>query len=477
MYQLNTFGKDLTSGSIPKNLFKFALPVFLANILSSGYAIINTIWVGHLLGGVAVAAVAVTFPVFLFMVAIANGATTATSVMISHNFGAKNNDAIQKIVDTSWGVGIIVIIFTCISGYLGAETILRLMNTSSEVLAIATGFLRLTIIQFVFMYLGFMFASTLRAVGNSKIPLMFTALGTVLNTILDPLLIIGVGPFPKLGLNGAAYASLFSGGITSIIGLIYFWKKYNHTPLVPKSLTLTPLYVKQTFGIGFPTFIQQTLISISVAFVTVFVNRFGADATAAFGIIGRVESLIIMPAIAMLVAVSTLTAQTIGAKKTDAVPVIYKWGLIINTPVIALICLIAVLFPVSVMRLFVNDPKVISIGVEYLYIAGWAYLLMIVTFVTNGVLIGAKKAMITMVLSIISLGIFRIPLAAFLSNTTLGLKGIWIAIAISFFVNALLGFLFYISGRWKKGTELPVSDTETLIVEAEVEGAEVVSNV
>jgi putative MATE family efflux protein len=474
---MNSFGTDLTSGSVPKNLFRFALPVFLANILSSGYAIINTIWVGHLLGGVAVAAVAVTFPVFLFMVAIANGATTATSVMISHNFGAKNNDAIQKIVDTSWGVGIIVIIVTCVSGYLGAETILRLMNTSSEVLAIATGFLRLTIIQFVFMYLGFMFSSTLRAVGNSKIPLMFTALGTVLNTILDPLLIIGVGPFPKLGLNGAAYASLFSGAITSLIGLIYFWNNYKHSPLVPKSLALTPAYVKQTIGIGFPTFIQQTLISLSVAFVTVFVNRFGPDATAAFGIIGRLESLIIMPAIAMLVAVSTLTAQSIGAKKIDAVPVIYRWGLFINTPVIALICCISILFPATVMHLFVNDPKVIFIGVEYLHIAGWAYLLLIFTFVTNGLLIGAKQAMVTMVLSLISLGIFRIPLAAFLSKTSLGLKGIWIAIAVSFFVNALLGFLFYISGRWKKGTELPVSETENLIVEAEVEGAESVSNV
>ncbi len=474
---MSTFGNDLTSGSIPKNLFRFAVPVFLANVLSSGYAIINTIWVGHLLGGVAVAAVAVTFPVVLLMVAIANGATTAASVMISHNFGAKNNDAIQKIVDTSWSVGIIVVIATCMSGYFGAETILRLMNTSNEVLAIATGFLRLTIIQFVFMYLGFMLSSTLRAVGNSKIPLMFTAVGTVLNTILDPLMIIGVGPFPELGLNGAAYASLISSGITAFIGLVYFWKKYNHTPLVPKSLTLTPVCVKQIFGIGFPTFIQQTIISLSVAFITIFVNRFGPDATAAFGIIGRIESMVIMPAIAMLVAVSTLTAQSIGAGKANAIPVVYKWGLLINTPVIASICLVSIFFPTAVMRLFVTDPNVIAVGVQYLHIAGWAYILMISIFVTNGVLIGAKKAMITMFFSLIALGFFRIPFAAFLSKTSLGLKGIWIAIAISFFINALLGFLYYISGRWKKGTEIPVSVNETLTLEAEVEGAEVVSNV
>jgi putative MATE family efflux protein len=474
---LNSFGKDLTSGSIPKNLFRFAIPVFLANVLSSGYAIINTIWVGHLIGGVAVAAVAVTFPVVLFMVAIANGATTAASVMISHNFGAKNNDAIQKIVDTSWGVGIIIVIVTCLSGYFGAEAMLRLMNTSSEVLALATGFLRLTILQFVFMYLAFQLSSILRAVGNSKIPLIFTAFGTVLNTILDPLMIIGVGPFPKLGLNGAAYASLLSSGVISIFALVYLWKKYKDTPLVPKSLTLSPLYVKQMFGIGFPTFIQQTIISLSVAFVTVFVNRFGADATAAFGITGRIESLVVMPAIAMLVAVSTLTAQSIGAGKLHAIPVIYKWGLLINTPVIALICLVSVLFPDAVMHLFVSDEKVIAIGVHYLRIAGWAYLLLISIFVTNGLLIGTKNAMMVMVFSLISLGFFRIPLAAILSKTSLGLTGIWIAIAFSFFVNALLGFLFYISGRWKKNAVQSGSVNETLTVKAEVDGAESVSNV
>lgn len=474
---MNSYGTDLTSGSIPKNLFKFAIPVFLANVLSSGYAIINTIWVGHLLGGVAVAAVAVTFPVVLLMVAIANGATTASSVMIAHNFGAKNNDAIQKIVDTSWSIGIIIVVVTCIAGYFGAEPVLRLMNTSSDVLAIATVFLRLTILQFVFMYLAFMLSSTLRAVGNSKIPLLFTALGTVLNTILDPLMIIGVGPFPKLGLNGAAYASLISSGIISFFALVYFWKKYRHSPLVPKSLTLTPLYVKQIMGIGFPTFIQQTIISLSVAFVTVFVNRFGADATAAFGITGRIESLVVMPAIAMLVAVSTLSAQAIGAGRINAIPVIYKWGLLINTPVIALICLASVLFPETVMHLFVNDEKVIAIGVQYLQIAGWAYLLLISIFVTNGLLIGTKNAMMVMFFSLISLGLFRIPLAGLLSRTSMGLKGIWLAIAISFFINALLGFLFYISGRWKKKLEIPVSANESLTVEAEVEGAETVSNV
>lgn len=446
---VKSFEKDLTTGSVPKNLFKFAIPVFLANILSSGYAIVNTIWVGHLLGGMAVAAVAVSFPIVLFMVAIANGATTASSVLIAHCFGGKKNDEIQKIVNTSWSFGIILIILTTLAGVSGAELILKIMNTNDEVIAVAAPFLRLTIAQFVFMYIAFLLSSTLRAVGNSKIPLLFTALGTILNTILDPFLITGAGPFPQLGLNGAAVASLFSSGITLLFSIFYLWKDFSKSPLVPHKIEFNLTIIRQIAGIGFPTFIQQTIISLSVGFITVFVNKFGPDATAAFGITGRVESLVIMPAVAMLVSVSTLTAQAIGAKKVNIVPKIYKWGLVINTPIIATICLISIFIPSVVMHLFVTDESVVAIGSHYLRIVGWGYLLLIFIFVNNGIFIGSKKALMTMYFSIISLGVIRIPLAAFLSGTKLGISGIWIAITASFFVNALLGIVFYSSGRWR----------------------------
>jgi putative MATE family efflux protein len=446
---VKSFEKDLTTGSVPKNLFKFAIPVFLANVLSSGYAIVNTIWVGHLIGGIAVAAVAVSFPIVLFMVAIANGATTASSVMIAHSFGGKKNDEIQGIVNTSWSFGIILVFMTTLTGVYGAEVILKIMKTNDEVIAVAAPFLQLTIAQFGFMYIAFLLSSTLRAVGNSKIPLLFTALGTILNTILDPFLITGIGPFPKLGLNGAAVASLISSGITLLFSIFYLWKDFSKSPLVPKRIEFDPTIIRQIAGIGFPTFIQQSIISLSVGFITVFVNKFGPDATAAFGITGRVESLVIMPAIAMLVSVSTLTAQAIGAKKVNIVPKIYKWGLLINTPVIAIICLISIFIPSFVMHLFVADESIVAIGSHYLRIVGWGYLLLIFIFVNNGIFIGSKKAVMTMFFSIISLGVIRIPLAGFLSGTKLGISGIWIAIAASFFVNALLGIVFYYSGKWR----------------------------
>lgn len=473
---MTKYGSDLTSGSIPKNLFKFAMPVFLANFLSSGYAIINTIWVGHLLGGVAVAAVAVTFPIFLFLVAIANGATTASSVMIAHSFGAGKNDEIQHVVNTSWGFGAILILLTSVAGIAGADLLLRMLNTSDIVRIAAVPFLKLSIMQFAFLYLSFLLSSTLRSVGNSRLPLIFTAIGTALNAVFDPLLIMGVGPFPRLGLNGAAIASLLTNCITAVAAFVYLKEKYSKTPLMPKKIELNGAVIRQILGIGFPTFIQQTLISVSVAVITVFVNRFGPDATAAFGITGRIESMVIMPAIAMLVAVSTLTAQAIGAGKVDKIPVIYKWGLIINTPVIAIVCLLSIFFPAVVMHIFVSNETIISIGSHYLRIVGWGYLLMIVVFVSNGLMIGSKNAMMTMIFSIVSLILCRIPLAGFLSGTKLGLTGIWIALTVSFLINALLGIGFYFSGKWRPSV-IKESENDVMVLEAEEEGAENISNV
>lgn len=445
---MKAYGKDLTSGSLPKNLIKFALPVFLANILSSGYSIINTIWVGHLLGGIAVAAVAVVFPVVLLMVAIANAPTTACSVLIAHSYGAKDEHAIQQVVNTSWSFGAIIVLFFCVVGFFGADTILQIMGTNEIVRHTALRFLQLTTFQFVFMYLVFLLSSTLRAVGNSKTPLIFTALGTAINAILDPLLIIGVGPFPKLGLNGAAIASLLSIGITSIAALLYLWKKYAHSPLIPKRIEMKSRIISQIFGIGLPSFIQQTILSVAMAVITAFVNKFGPDATAAYGITGRIDSIVILPAIAIMIAVSTLTAQAHGAQKPERISEIYRWGMLFNLPGIAIVVLLSILIPAKIMHLFVSNPEVVNIGVHYLHIVGWAYLLLIPIYVNNGIIIGSKKAVATMLFSFVSLGCFRIPLAGVLSYTNLGLTGIWISIVISFAINAILGCIYYLSKKW-----------------------------
>lgn len=459
------YGKNLTVGSIPKALVTFAIPIFMGNLLSSGYHIINTIWVGNLLGGRAVAAAAVSFPLVLLMVAVCAGATTASTVLVAHFFGAGDHDRIQQIVNTSWSLAGILSLLCTLAGVAGADVLLKWMNTPPEIHAQAASYLRLTFCGFVFMDISFLLMSTLRAIGDSKRPLYFVVLGTVLNAVLDPLLIAGVGPFPRLGLNGAAFASLLSAGIATVTGFVYLKIKYRHSPVYPRRLELDGVWIRKTVQIGFPQFIQQSLFSFAIAFMTALVNGFGASATAAFGIVGRIDGLVALPAMAVLAAVSTVTAQNLGARKTERVHEVFRWGLVINTPAILVMSLTVMLFPDAAMRLFVRDPEIIRIGAQYLRIMGVGYLFLIPPYVSNGIIVGSGKTMVTMLISFISLCLVRIPLAAGLSRTSLGVTGVWVAAAISFPVNAGLGYWYYLSGKWKRpapGRGFPAAEEAAL---------------
>ncbi|MGO4546359.1 MATE family efflux transporter [Paenibacillus sp. 2TAB23] len=452
---MNTqFGKDLTTGSIPKHLIQFALPILIGNLVSTGYSVINTIWVGKLLGKDAVAAIAVSFPIFLAMVALCSGATLATSILVSNAYGAKDNAMIQRIANNSWAVAIVMILIVTLGGLLLSDTILRMIGTPKDIMQLATGYLKISFLSFAGLYISYLISSVLRGIGDTVIPLIFIIISTVINAVLDPLLIMGVGSIPKLGLNGAAYASLISSGAATIMGFIYVRHKYKKEPINPTGLLFERKTIMEILKIGLPSFIQQMLVSMGYAFMTIFVIRFSADSIAAFGIASRIDSIVAMPAIAMMMAVSTLTAQNMGAGKPERIKGIFKWGIVINIPVIAAISVLCVTFPGTIMRIFVNDVDVIQSGIDYLRIVGVGYLFMIIFYVSNGIITGAGKAVSIMVITFISLCVVRIPLAGLLSHTSMGIHGIWFAIVISFAVTTINSLWYYFSGRWNKSISM-----------------------
>ena len=448
------FGKDLSSGSIPRHLIKFALPILIGNLLSTGYNVINTIWVGNLLGKNAVGAVAVSFPIFLGMIALCSGATLATSIMISTAYGAKDNALIQKIVNHSWTVGFIIIAFVTIGGVISAEVMLKLLSAPREIIPLATGYLRITMLNFAGLYLSYLVSSILRGIGDTTMPLIFIIISTVVNSILDPVLIIGIGPIPSLGLNGAAIASLISTCSAVIPGLIYMKYKYGKEPIILSKLQFDVSTILKILKIGLPSFAQQMMVSMGYAFITAFVNAFGVASTAAFGVTSRIDSIVAMPAMAMMLAASALTAQNIGAGKPERIKSILKFGIIINVPVILVISLLCVCFPATIMRIFVKEADVINVGIDYLRIVGAGYPFFIIFYVSNGIINGAGKTISTMIISFISLCVIRIPLAGLLSQTSLGIHGIWIAIVISFAITTVNSLIYYTHGKWRKTTGL-----------------------
>jgi putative MATE family efflux protein len=385
------------------------------------------------------------------LIGLAAGATMATSVLVAQYYGAKSFDLMKRVVDNSISICLVLSLVLTTLGIIFSSFLLRLMDTPQAIFPMAASYLKISLAGIVLLYLMFTISSILRGIGDTVTPLMFMGTGIVVNAILDPLMIIGIGPFPRMGLNGAALASIISQAFSLALCLTYLRRK-NHVIAVNfRKLIFDKHITWLIFKIGLPSTIQQSLVSIGQAFVTTFVNYFGASAIAAFGAAGRIDLVATMPAIAIGMAATALTGQNLGAGKPERVKEIFKWALLMGTVISGFVAILAVSFPRLILSMFIHHDPVLEIGIVYLRIVAPCYFLYALMFVSNGIVNGAGQTMVTMVFSLVSLWVVRVPLAAYLSRRTpLGMKGIWIAMAAGFVVTAVVSYLYYLSGRWKK---------------------------
>lgn len=427
--------------------------MLVGNMLQSGYSIINMIWVGNIVGENGLGAAAVSFPIMFILIGIGAGLTMATSVLVAQFYGARNHEQMKKVISNSFSLGITISVLLTVLGITFSNLLLRMMNTPEAIFAMSGSYLRISLGGAILLYLMFTISSILRGIGDTVTPLMFMGGGVVLNAILDPLMIMGIGPFPRMGLNGAAWASVIAQGISLTFALVYLSRK-NHVVTIKFQ---KPSFDKHILWllckIGFPATVQQSLVSIGQAFVTTYVNYFGASAIAAFGAAGRIDMVATMPAIAIGMAATALTGQNLGARKPERVKEIFKWALVLGTSISGVVAILAFSFPTLILSVFIHHEPVLDIGVQYLRIVAPCYFLFALMFVSAGVVNGAGQTLIPMMLTLISLWLVRVPLAWFLSQrTALGIKGIWIAMAAGFAVTAAVGYMYYASGRWKKAT-------------------------
>jgi putative efflux protein, MATE family len=444
------FGKDLTTGSIWRHLITFSLPMLIGNVLQTGYGIVNTIWVGKKVGTDAVGATAVSFPIVFILIALASGATLATTILVSQYYGAKDFKMVEKIINNSFSVSLIGGALLTISGILAADSLLRLMGTPPEIFTMASSYLKITLAGFILQFITFLISSILRGIGDTVTPLVFMGIGLVINAILDPLMIIGIGPFPKLGLDGAAYASLIAQVIALIMAMVYLGRKNHVVAINPRKLILDKNLTLMLLKLGFPSMIQQSLISIGAFVITGFVNSFGAVATSAFGAAQRIENIAFLPAMSLSMAVSALTGQNLGAGKPERVKEIFKSGIILTSVITLVLSGFIVAFPRLLLSMFVNKPDVLEIGIHYLRIVGSSYIFFAIMFISNGIINGSGHTMTTMFISLFTLWIVRVPVSDLLSHTQLKTDGIWLAIDLSFAASMTISLIYYYSGRWKK---------------------------
>ncbi len=447
--------RDLTRGSIPRHLLLFSLPMLAGSLLHMSYSIVNAIWVGRFLGKASLAAVTVGFPILFLLMAIANGFSMGANILVSQYTGAQDWSGVRRVVQSGYLMIAALCLVLLATGEVIIGPLLQLVGTPPEVLPLAAPYMRLMLLTLPPMFLISLTGALLRGVGDSTTPLYFQTGGLLLTAVLDPLLMFGWLGAPRLGLVGTAVAALVT-QVLALIALLFHLERRGH--MVGPDLRTLALHrptVAHIARIGFPSVLQQGLVSLGILFVVGLVNQFGEDATAALGAAGRIDQIASLPAMTFGMAVSTMAGQNIGAGSYDRVRKVFWWGILISGGVTLLLSAMVMALPELLLSLFINrsvDPQVMAMGASYLRIVVGSFVFFAVMFVSNGIINGAGQTLVTTGFTVIAMWLVRIPLAWWLSQRVLHrVEGVWIAMAVGFFVAMVVSVSYFLSGRWRGG--------------------------
>lgn len=288
-------------------------------------------------------------------------------------------------------------------------------------------------------------SAALRGLGDSKTPLYFLVIATVLNIMLD---IILVAVF-KLGIAGAAWATVLSNGIAFILAVYYLNRTHKLFNISFSGMQFDREIFRQSLRIGLPNSLQQSFVALGGLALMGIVNRFGTNVIAAFSVANRLDAIATVPAMSFAQAISAFTGQNIGANKQGRI----RSGLTSTLKMMTLVTVFTTLFIVIggkfMISLFTNDFEVIRLGAQYLTIVSLFYIFFTLMFIYSGVMRGAGDSVVPMFISLLSLWLIRIPFAWIMSGK-IGVTGIWWAIPAGWMVGLILSYGYYKTGHWKK---------------------------
>lgn len=445
--------QKLTEGSILKSLIRLSLPIILANVLHTTYHLIDTFWLGRLSAN-AVASVSISFPILFLILSLGGGLTLGGSVIVAQHFGAENKKEVDYSSSQTVFVIFIISIFLAALAYFLAEPMMILIGAKPPVLEDAVGYFEVSSLGFVFLFMFFVFQSLMRGTGDVMLPLYVVLITVLLNLVLDPLFIFGYGPFPALGVKGAALASISTQAISAIIGLIILFRGKRGLKISLSQMKFDWKWTKKLFRIGIPTSLDQSTRAAAMTVIIVLVTSFGAEVVAAYGIGVRVLSLIVIPALGFAMATTTLVGQNIGARQIKRAEKVGELSAKIAMIGLTSVGMILFVFAEPITAFFVpNDPQVIKDGALFIKIMAPSFGILGVQQVLNGVFNGAGFTQASLLISVFNLWIIRFPLAFLLSqNTGMAEVGLWWSFPISNLLGGLAAFIYFKLGYWKVRT-------------------------
>ena len=444
--------QNLLSGSVPKKLAAFAFPLFLANILQSFYNVVDMLVVGQIVGDTGLAAINNASKLCYIINSICIGMTMGGAVLIAQYKGANDKKGQAETFQTLAILSFVFALLVTVIGLIFYQPLFRVLNVPADAYQDACDYMKIICWGTIFVFGYNAVCSVLKGLGDSKSPLYFVGIATIINIVLDILL---VGPF-GMGTAGAAYATITAQGISFVISIFYLRKhKVFFSANIHKKLCLHMDKLVSILKVGLPTAIQMVVVNTAYLLVTGMLNQFGTSVSAASGVGLQINTFAGMPCWAIGQAVTAMVGQCMGAGEIKRARKVVKIGLLMNISVTLVVVIVVQVFAEQLILLFGStSAEVINDGVYYLRVCcGVNSLIYAAMYTLDSFAIGVGAANIAMLNALLDAVIVRLPMSWLLAFTlSMGFPGIYYGQALSPILPAIVGFFYFQGKGWEKKT-------------------------
>ena len=433
--------KDLTKGPVVKSMLLFAIPMILGDLLQQCYNIADTLIVGQFLGKTALAAVGSSFTLMTFITSIILGLCMGSGALFSIRFGQRDEKGLKQDLCASFFFIAFISILLNIIAYICLDVLKLFLRVPHEVWGDMRCYLLYIFMGIIAIFLYNFFSAYLRSIGNSVIPLIFLAISSILNIILDLYFVLVL----KMGVGGAALATVLSQYVSGIGIMFYTLLKYKEVLVIFKISYLKRERIKQIISFSLLTCIQQSVMNLGILMVQGLVNSFGTVVMAAFAAAVKIDAFAYMPVQDFGNAFSTFIAQNYGAKERERIQKGLKEAVRISSIFCIIISILVYIFAKPLMMIFIDakETSIILEGVRYLRIEGAFYIGIGCLFLLYGLYRALGRPGMSVVLTVFSLGT-RVALAYILSSIpALRVTGIWWSVPIGWALADIVGLVYY----------------------------------
>lgn len=461
---------DLTSGGIGKPLFYLSLPIVVMNLFQVLYNLVDTFWLGQHSTS-ALAAISFAFPMVFLMISLALGLSVAGSVLVAQYTGAGREREAAYAASQTVAYAVIASVVLGVVGYFLVDEALVLLGVSPEVAPLVVEYMRVYAVGLVFVFGFAVFMSLMRGYGDTITPMYVMAGSVLINIVLDPILIFGfqnnplfawlglggletwlfgLSGFAGAGIEGAAVATVFSRALAFVVGLAIMVKGDRGVRIRLSQMAPDLSFARKVIDIGVPASIEGTARSLSINLLLFVIAAFPESVVAAYGIGTRIFSVIFLPALAVSQGIETMTGQNIGAQREDRAAETNHFGARALLGILTVVGLLVMVAARPVAAVFTNDPAVIAHSATFLRVSALSFGLIGVMRAYTGGFRGAGQTLIAAAISILTLGVIRLPVA-WVAAGTFGALGLWISFPISNAIGGLIAYLWFERGTWRTG--------------------------